>query len=115
MVLLWILVSVGAVPILIYVGWMVREIDGRPSVHNMIPGPRLLDNRARNGQIWLLVGEDGQLCEGRYLTPKRSARAFRGRASEYSAGWLDWQDEELPWTPIAYMPCLVTPTQGPRP
>lgn len=108
MTLLLIMLCPGLLLVGLFGGYMLRTVEMRPS--HWIEPPRAIDERARSGRTWLLMGGDGQLMEGRWVRPFLAARLWGGNSSDYAAAWVGWDDEEIEWTPEAYLPCLRLPT-----
>jgi hypothetical protein len=94
-------------PVLIWFGYMLRLMhtdDGNP-------WRRVGAWEKIEGKTLLLRGEDGQLCEGRWVTSRKAAKEYGGRARDYYGAWIGWDDEPLEFTPVAFMPAYDLPQQ----
>lgn len=113
MVLLLALLHLLLPPVWIFGGYLMRTAEMRDELPKLKEARvRRIDRMARNGETWLLLGDDGQLMEGRWYTPSRSARVFGGKASDYAASWVGWDGEEVSFQPVAYTAPLIIPQPG---
>ena len=93
-------------------GSLLQQIESRDQLR-----PRLMDDniytRVLTGGHALLFGPDGEIVEAEWYSPRRSAKEFGGKASDYAFGWLDHEGDEVTFKLVGILPMpLSAPAHG---
>ncbi|MNU93167.1 hypothetical protein D3C71_831030 [compost metagenome] len=86
-----------------FAGGMFQMMEARDELRPKLWNDNIYSRTMLKGHA-LLFGPDGEIVEAEWYSPRRSAREFGGKPSDYGFGWIDHEGDEVAFKPTGLLP-----------
>lgn len=94
-----------------FAGGMFQMLEARDELRPKLWSDNIYSRAMMNGHA-LLFGPDGEIVEAEWYSPRRSAKEFGGKASDYAFGWLDHEGDKVSFKPVGILPIPLPAAPG---